>query len=258
MIILAAESKTMSANQREIPGKEFLNNLPEFESEADRITDFLRSQDAGSLAELIGISVPLAQKAVRLYYDFPDKSTGYPAVDGYTGEVFRALSYSTLDDDASSFLRERLLIVSSLYGILGCYSIIKPYRLDFTTDAAEGGMPMWKFWKPKATVALVRFLRQRDDLEVVNLLPAEAAKCIDWKIVKAFARVEKPDFKIVTSGGELKTPHSGKLKEFRGVMLRLIAENRIGSIDDLLSVSGLSFTADPESYRPGLPVFIGI
>lgn len=258
MIIFAAESKTMSAIQKDISKNIFLENCPEFEADADIIAGFLRNQDAGGLAKLIGISVPLAQKAVKLYYDFPDKNSGYEAVDGYTGEVFRALSYPTLDDDSKAFLKERVLIISSLYGILGCESIIKPYRLDFNTPAAEGDEPMWKFWKPKVTVALVKFLKQRNEDEILNLLPAEAAKCIDWKIVKAFARVEKPDFKIVTSGGELKTPHAGKLKEFRGEMLRQIAESKISGLSELLSLSNSSFSADPESYRPGLPVFIGV
>lgn len=258
MLTLIAESKTMASQERQVSTEEYLDCMPLLEKEADRIVEYLSSFNTMQLSQSISISPALAMKAARLIYDFPNKSTGYNALKAFTGEVFRGIDIATLNEDDLKYSDNRILIISSLYGLLNPKNIIKPYRLDFNADCSPDGGKLSKFWKSKLTIAFVKHLKDTGEKEVLDLLPGEASKCLDWKIIKAFAKVMKVDFKTVGDDGNLRTPHSGKLKELRGKMVRTILNQRIDSFNTLLGLKTSDFAADPDLFREGFPTFIAL
>ncbi len=234
----------------------FTAHRPAFEEEADAIMEYMAAMSPDELAQRISISHKLAAKALMMIYDFPNKKTGLPALVAFTGEVFRAIEANKLPSEAIEFAKRKLFIISSLYGLLKTQDIIKPYRLDYNADCSPSGGVLSKYWKSKLTIALVNHLKRNDEREILNLLPSEASKCIDWKVVKAFARVEAPEFKTLTENATLKTPHSGKIKELRGDMARYILTKRIDSLREVLSFETSRFSADVENHRKGIPRFL--
>lgn len=235
MLTLIAESKTM-APEVEIPSASFAMHVPAGEEMAGDIMKAFASMPASEVASLTKLPPSLAAKQ-RLYaYEFPNKTTGNRAVEAFTGVVFKALDFKSLPMKAAEFCNERVGLISSLYGYLNPDDIIKTYRLDFTSRflvPSDRETTAYAFQKKPVTINLVRMLQEKKLGNILNLLPSDAAKCIDWKLVKNFAKVWKVDFTEASSG---KTPSAGRLKTMRGLLLRQILEEGIEDPEQLKSV----------------------
>ena len=128
--------------------------------------------------------------------------------------------------------------------------------MDYSSDCGPQGMKLSSLWKTKNTIALVNLVKERNEHEILNLMSGEAMKCIDFKVLKAFAKVEKPDFKTISEMAQLKTPNTGRLKELRGLLLRHIISNKVDSFKDLLEISTDEFGVDSEHSKPGMPLIL--
>ena len=248
----------MSVTQTEIGNDEFKAHMPVLESLADKTMDYINELDATDLSSILGISLNMAVKLKQYAYDFPIKTLGLPAIQAFTGEVFRALDIKSLNSENLEEGQKYVRIISSLYGILKFDDIIKPYRLEFNKNCAPDGMNMIKYLKPKVTIEFVKELKASGEREILDLLPGDASKCLDWKLIKAFAKVEKPDFKMVAEGGEFRTPHAGRLKELRGKMLHTILKRKIHSLAQLKTTEFQDFTFSEKGSKPGLPLFVSV
>lgn len=210
---------------------------PAGEDEADEIMAHVSTLSAPEIAALIKISLPLAAKVARMAYEFPNKLMGLRAIDSFTGVVFKAFEYNTLSSEEKLRTAKNVRIISSLYGWLKPDDIVKPYRFDFSTPVAPGDIALSAYWRKDATIQLVKHLHASGEASILNLLPADASKCIDWKLVKRFAKVWKVDFKELKEGGEWRTPNAGKLKALRGELLRTIIVRDIINPSVLLTLS---------------------
>lgn len=253
MVILIAESKTMLQQESKIGTEELEAAKPCFEDAADEIMESLRDLTAGELAIQLKLSVSLAAKMQKMIYEFPYKSMGYRAIDAFTGVVFKALEFATLSPEAKTRCENQVRIISSLYGWLCPYDIIKPYRLDFNTKLDEGpsaGKAFNTFWRMNVTKALVKTLNESNEKEIISLLPADAAKCVDWKLVKRFADVWKIDFQEIRDGNILKTPTAERLKALRGSLLRQILSEGICKATDLIHTSSDRYVCEGTPEYP--------
>lgn len=233
MIILIAESKTMSSACGEIAPQ---GGVPQFEAQAEEIMDGLRGRSVAALGADLKLGPKNAQRLYEEIYDFPNKATGCAAIDAYTGVVFRALDVPSLSVEARQRLNADVRIVSSLYGMLRPNDIVKSYRFDFGMKGAPGGGSLAPYWKPQLTEALTEKLQATGEKEILNLMPQDACKCFDWKVISGIADVYSAGFKELADGGELRTPNSDKLKKLRGKLLRYILENDIADIASLRRV----------------------
>ena len=222
MLILIAESKTMAPCRGEVAPEQALAHTPEMLSTALALMQSWRSWPNTRLSETMKVSPALARAMQEMIYDFPNRSTGSPAIEAYTGVVFKALDFSALSAEAKARADRSLRIISSLYGWLRPADIIKPYRLDFTTPMAPGGATMARFWRPEVTARLAAAVQAEGSGEILDLMPADAARCIDWKAVAPEARLFKADFKETADGGAMRTPRANRLKTLRGLLLRHI------------------------------------
>lgn len=243
MIILIAESKTMSSACGELGPQ---GGVPQFEAQADGIMDGLRGRSVAALGADLKLGPKNAQRLYEEIYDFPNKGTGCAAIDAYTGVVFRALDVPSLSGDARRRLNADVRIVSSLYGMLRPDDIVKSYRFDFGMKVAPGGGSLAAYWKPLLTEALAEQLQSAGEREILNLMPQDAGKCFDWKVIGTLARVYTAGFKELAGGGELRTPNSDKLKKLRGKLLRHILENDIADIASLRRVDLPDFAYSAE------------
>lgn len=248
MLILAAESKTMALPHLLDPGVA-TSHTPLYEENAADIMSHLRDIPRPQLAAELKLGEAATRQATEWVYDFPDKRMGLPAIDAFTGVVFKALDAGSLTPEAKERASHGLRLISSLYGWLHPDDIIKPYRLDFGAKLAPGNKALNAYWKKDVTLALIRYLKENDMAEIVNMLPADASRCIDWKLVKHYARVVIPQFKT-TDGNSLRTPHAGKLKRLRGEMIRDILEQDIDCADALRDLSGDNYMALGETDYP--------
>lgn len=256
-MILIAESKTMAAGQREVSREEFVEHRPLFDGIANAIMDSLRDRSVEQLCAEAGITARLAVSLRRMIYEFPDKSLGIRAVRAFTGVVFRQLNIDAYSDAQKAFLSANLRIISSLYGWLRPDDVIKPYRFDFKSHVAPLGETLMKNWKKDVTIALVRDLQARGDRVIIDLLPADASKCVDWKLVKRFAKVYKVDFKTIIGPDETKTPNSGRLKELRGRLLDQIIREGVTDPAAIATLESADYMPDPAGpTHPGYLSFL--
>lgn len=213
--------------------------------------EYLDKFSVAELAQKIGISVALAQSMKKMIFEFPNKSLGEPALYAYTGIVFKALESASLSRSAILNANKNLRIISSLYGWLRPDDIIKSYRLEFKCKANPESISMFNYLKPEVTSALSKYLEANNCCEILDLMPADAAKCIDWKSLKANTKVWKVDF-VETINGIEKTPNAGKLKKLRGTLLRqILSENidNISSLADLESEDYIYDKTDSKNHR---------
>ncbi len=255
MLILIAESKTMNIREEIIPPEMFCAHMPRYEQTADAIMDGLRNLNYIKLAEKIGISLRLAQSLHRMAYEFPNKQLGLPAIEAFSGVVFRQLHPAGYSGKEREFMNRHVRIISSLYGWLKPDDIIKPYRLEFKSPVAPGDQTLMKYWKKDVTLSLVKELKENLDTEIIDLSPADASKCIDWKLVKRFAKVYKVDFKTLEGSDLLKTPNAGRLKELRGRLLDRVITSGCTTAAEISRIETDDFLPSDHPVYPGtLPV----
>lgn len=255
MLVLIAESKTMNHALCDVTASQLADHQPVFQSRADEIMASLSGLSVAQLSSKLGIGPKSAKSMADDIYDFSNSGTGIAAVDAFTGVVFKSFDAPSLDAAERDTMNHRLRIISSLYGWLRPDDIIKPYRLDFTAKAAPGDKPMSAYWRKDVTVRLINEVRESGAREVVNMLPMDASKCIDWKIVKNFARVLVPNFKR-QQGDTLATPNATILKTLRGQLLRHIISGNISdgqALRDIVTPDLIYLKDDP---YPGHPQFI--
>lgn len=255
MIILIAESKSIAAGTI-VSEDDYVVNRPATQPMADVIMQHLAGMSVQELSHSVKISLAMARRLQQMILEFGDKTHGCRAIEAYTGVVFKAIGYGTLSDRQRESLAQRVRIISSLYGWLRPHDIVKDYRFDFTTRLAPGMQTFASYWRDTATDCLLSELEQTGCAEVLDLLPADAARSIDWKRVSAVATVYKADFAEVRPGGELKTPTANRLKTLRGQLLRQIVSDDISDASVLATLIGDDYVADASMHSPGRIVFV--
>lgn len=146
MLILIAESKTMSNPLPVNDSDAFDNHCPLTQDRVEELISSWRELTVDQLAGAIKISPALARSMKLMIHDFPDKSRMSPAIEAYTGVVFKALDFKSLSEEAKQNAVARVRIISSLYGYLRPDDLIKPYRLDFTTVMTPPAIMMSRYW----------------------------------------------------------------------------------------------------------------
>ena len=246
----------MASEQIAIENEIFQNNKPVFEDIADSIMSYMESLSPMEIASILGISNQLAIKSHNLAYDFPHKKTGYKALYGFTGEAYKGLDVKSLTQEAIDNANNNLRIISSIYGLLKPTDIIKPYRCEFNKAITPNHKTAIQTFKPKATIEFVKLIKDNKIQDVINLLPGDADKCLDWKIIRSFTKVHKIVFQTIDSNGKLKSPIAKRLKELRGLLARQIFSDNIKTFKELTTIESAHYIFSPKDSKPLLPVFI--
>ena len=244
MIFLIAESKTMTPCDGAVAPALYRNNIPEYASQADSIMLSLRHMSAYELTAKVKISAAMASHLRDMIYEFPAKGMGTRAIEAFTGVVFKAFDYATLGKEARKRADASVRIVSSLYGWLRPRDIIKAYRFDFTTRLAPDGGTFAAYWRNAVTDALLAETANRRCPSAVDLMPGDAAKCLDRRRLADRVRIVRIDFKEMRPGGTLRTPDAGRLKKLRGTLLRQIIEHGAETPDDIRALSSPCYMAE--------------
>lgn len=247
MRILIAESKTMSRQEEQIPSDVYLKHHPLLDSIATNFMSRWSNLSIEEITSALKVSPAMAAGFIRMARDFSFKGLGRNALEAFTGVVFKSFDYTSLSHEQQEYAENKINIISSLYGWLRGDDIVKPYRLDFNTQLAPTGETMAKYLNPIITPILLDSMRQDNDNEILDLLPSEAAKCLNWRRIKRSMKVVKVEFKSMADGGALKTPHATLLKTMRGRLLRDLVQKESLCIDALMAYESSSMCIDPQS-----------
>jgi cytoplasmic iron level regulating protein YaaA (DUF328/UPF0246 family) len=209
------------------------SSIPIFEKEAYQLVKDLKKIKKVGLQELMDISFDLATQNVLRFKQWKKASlqpeNAFPAVEVFDGEVYRALSVTTLESKNLARLNKDLRILSGLYGIVKPFDLIYPYRLEMGTKFSpkEGQKNLYDFWGDKVTKALKKEL-DKDEV-IVNLASSEYFKVIRRELLKN--RIITPVFKEFKNGQF--TTVMMYAKHARGAMTRYLIEHPIADIEEL-------------------------
>ncbi len=157
-----------------------------------------------------------------------------PAIERYSGVLYRELDAASLRTPARRRLERQVLIVSGLWGLVAPTDPIPDYRLKMSASLPPlGKLSTW--WRPQLTAALApRVHRAR----VWDLLPLEHAAAVRWDELEPAERIGVR----FADGDDRTVSHWNKL--LKGSLVRWLTE-RGGTVtaDDLAAFD------HPQGYR---------
>lgn len=224
MKILLSPAKSIDCNIK-TPKVNF--TTPLFAADAEKLAKKLAKKSVQDLTQLFHVSEAIAELNVQRYQNFElttqPTDQNQPAGFIFTGEVYKGLDLSSLDQKHWSFAQDSIRILSGLYGILKPFDLIYPYRLEMGTKwvISATSTNLYKFWGDRILRALAQ--EMNEDEPIINLASTEYFKVLSAKKIKQ--RVITPIFK------DLKGDHYKVImmyaKHARGAMGRYIVENQI-------------------------------
>jgi cytoplasmic iron level regulating protein YaaA (DUF328/UPF0246 family) len=148
-----------------------------------------------------------------------------PAIERYSGVLYKELDWASLPSSARRRGRSSLLIVSGLWGAVGVADPIPYYKLKMSASVPGiGRLSTW--WRPRLTVAFAAHLRDR---VVWDLLPQEHAAAWDPGAIQCRRRHR---VRVVDADGRT-VGHWNKL--VKGALVRRLL---LGGLDDPAALDG--------------------
>ncbi len=219
MKILLSPAKSLDF---ETPLRTNYRTEPIFSKETAEIQKVLKKKSVRDLEQLMSLSNALAtlnfERNQHLEAN-PSEEETRPALFAFDGDVYKGLDALTLNGNQLESAKDRVRILSGLYGILRPFDSIQPYRLEMGTKMeVADAKSLYEHWRKNLTSYLENELSNNEI--IVNLASKEYSKAIDLKTFSG--RVIHPEFKDYKDG-KLKII-SFYAKRMRGVMARFLLE----------------------------------
>jgi cytoplasmic iron level regulating protein YaaA (DUF328/UPF0246 family) len=219
MKILLSPAKSLDF---ETPLRTNYRTEPIFSKETAEIQKALKKKSVRDLEQLMSLSNALAtlnfERNQHLEAN-PSEEETRPALFAFDGDVYKGLDALTLNGNQLESAKDRIRILSGLYGILRPFDSIQPYRLEMGTKMeVADAKSLYGHWRKNLTSYLENELSNNEI--IVNLASKEYSKAIDLKTFSG--RVIHPEFKDYKDG-KLKII-SFYAKRMRGVMARFLLE----------------------------------
>lgn len=220
---------------------------PRFLEYSEKLNKKLKTLSKNKLSELMGISDDLAALNYERNQEWQPPfslENAKQAIYSFTGEVFRGVDVTSLEDEKIAVMNNKLRILSGLYGILRPLDLIQPYRLEMGTKLKVGRTDnLYQFWGNTLAESLNEELT--DDELLINLASSEYFKAIPKKVLKV--PMITPVFKDLKNG-EYKTIMT-YAKKARGLMVRYIIDNNVETIEELkgFDTEGYAYTESMSS-----------
>jgi cytoplasmic iron level regulating protein YaaA (DUF328/UPF0246 family) len=225
----------------ETPVATNLYTQPQFLEDSVKLNKKLKTLSRKKIGDFMSISKDLAELNYERNqnWSFPfTPENAKQAIFAFTGEVFRGIDVTTLEEEILPVLQDRLRILSGLYGLLKPLDLIQAYRLEMGKKLKVGRTEnLYKFWGDKIADTLNAELA--DDELFVNLASSEYFKAVNQKVLKV--PMITPVFKDFKNG-EYKTIMTFA-KKARGLMVRYIIDNDVTTVAALkgFDIDGYGF-----------------
>ncbi|MFS2027746.1 peroxide stress protein YaaA [Massilia sp. GER05] len=228
MLIVLSPAKSLDL---ESPPTTQERSTPRFIDDAAELIRVLKPKSPAEIGALMAISDQLSVLNVTRYADWhPDHAAARQAIMSFDGDVYTGLAARTLGKQALGYVRDRVRILSGLYGVLRPLDAMHPYRLEMGTRLANPrGKDLYAFWGERVTAALNADLKDAGSSVLVNLASEEYFKSVKPKLLDVpvvtpvFEDWKNGKYKII----------SFFAKRARGMMARHAAEQGITDVERL-------------------------
>jgi len=217
--------------------------LPDYLDQSQILIDRLRRYSAMDLAELMKLSMNLAELNFDRYEQWRQEvspETGKQCVLAFKGDVYQGLDAGSFSAKDLDYAQQHLRILSGLYGLLKPLDLMRPYRLEMGTRLEnERGKNLYEFWGSRITDAVNAQLKKQGDDVLINLASNEYFKSVRPKQVEG--RIITPQFKEKKNGGYKMI--GVYAKKARGLLSRFILLNQLSDPEDIktFDVEGYAF-----------------
>lgn len=235
MLVSLSPAKTLNFNCK-VPGSATLST-PYFNHEAKELVDILKKYSAQEIAKLMKLSPKLSELNYERFQKFIT-SEAKPALFAYNGDVYDGFELEEYDEKILDFANQNLCIISGLYGVLRPLDLIKPYRLEMSTNLKNPyGKNLYNFWGEKITDRINSMSAEY----LVNLASVEYSSAINS------AKLTKKKIEIVFK--EKDKVVGIYSKKARGLMANFIIRNKIINPVDLkdFNLNGYKFISSKSS-----------
>ncbi len=230
-----AETKKSGGVEREIKRSSFIfPELFDLRKEAiEKYNSYLETSSDEALSKLFGIK---ESAKFQKYKTNLNKLPLMKVIERYDGVAFDYLAYSSLDESTQRYVDKNVILFSNLFGPL---------------LAGDFGVPEYKLKQGEKIGAFVpeHFYKKHFSSALDDMLQEEPYLDLRAGFYDKF-------YKPTTSYITLKFIKDGKVvshwaKAYRGIVLRILAQNNIQSMDEFMKIEieGLSVK---ETFRKGI------
>lgn len=149
-----------------------------------------------------------------------------PAMERYTGTLYKELDWASLPAAARRRGEEQVRTLSGLWGLVAPTDPIPEYRLKASARLEDLGV-LATWWRPRLAPALAELTAGR---VVWDLLPIEHARMTTWAEVGPEAPAQRITVRFVDASGAT-VSHWNKL--LKGALVRWVLTDRPAGVQDL-------------------------
>ncbi len=230
MKIILSPSKTQNhQRKREEKGRDILE-----EELTKKLFDYLKSLPKEDLGKELDIQGNLLDRTYELYQEHSFQDETIPAIECYNGAVFKEIELDNFDSNELSYMQEKLVILSPMYGPVHSDTEIWPYRLEMRLKPDE--INLYDYWQE-----VMKDYFAETDL-IINLASNEYSKVVEknyqGRIIDFYFKEEKEDGGLKTVGYYV--------KQNRGKLLNELIKNQVESIDEIkeIQLDGYKFNEE--------------
>ena len=234
MKIIFSPSKEMRA-ENIFENKKIEFTESKFKDKTNILIGILKEKSLSEIENIMKLKGKLLNKTYKDIQDY-DKLKFIPAISMYYGVSFKELNLEDYSEKSLKYLKNNLLILSVLYGVLLAFDLVKKYRLDMTMSIIDKGL--YNFWKKDINDYISNILSK--DEVLLNLASGEFSKLIDNKKISMI----NIDFKEEKDGAYKSV--STYSKKARGQFLNYLIKNQIANLEDIkkIKLDGYSLNKD--------------
>ena len=238
MKIILSPSKTQNHERKR---KEKGRNIIK-EEMTKKLFDYLKSLSKEKLKKELDIQGNLLDRTYNLYQEHNYDDQTIPAIELYNGAVFKQIDLEEFDNKELSYLQEKLIILSPMYGPIHSDTEIWPYRLEMKLK--PNGINLYEYWQE----VMENYFSDVD--LIINLASNEYSKVVEknyeGKIINFSFKEEKEDGSLKTIGYYV--------KQNRGKLLNEMIKNQVNSLENIkeIELDGYKFDkkrSDENNYK---------
>lgn len=170
-----------------------------------------------------------------------------PAVFAYDGIQYKYMAPAVFSEAELEYIKDHLVILSGLYGMLRAFDGVSPYRLEMQAKNIGNIKTLYDFWGEEIYKALCQ-----NDETIINLASKEYSRTITPFCDKS--KLIDCTFAEMADGKLLEKATLCKMA--RGSMVRFMAENNVLSPEGMKDFNALGFAYSEEHSKDNSYVFV--
>ena len=206
-----------------------------FKDKTNILIDILKQKSIEEIESIMKLKADLLAKTYKDIQNY-DRLKSIPAISMYYGVSFKELELEAYSEKSLKYLKDKLFILSALYGLSKPFDLLKKYRLDMTMSIVDKGL--YNFWKKDVNDYISNIL-DKDEI-LLNLASSEFSRLIDNKKILMI----NIDFKEEKDGTYKSV--STYSKKARGKFLNYLVKNQIDNLEEIVKIKldGYNFNKD--------------